>query len=130
MSEPAADEQMFDSVELVAWHRPALGNGAYQITVQQRLAEKAGGSRIPPNTVFTTRQTFRVEGARFSLQPSDVQALFPPEGNLGDHASALPHIVLERSTLPWERSANGNQATPWLALLLFYEDEIQHQLVR
>src|SRR5262249_60371559 len=112
MTDTPADEQSVKQVELVAWHRPALANGSYQITVRQRLSEP-GNAHVPVNTTFTTRQTFQVEGARFSLAPADIEEVFPPDGNLGDHASALPHVVLERSTLPWERSANGDPATPW-----------------
>src|SRR5262249_25282107 len=41
------------------------------------------------------------------------------------HSNVLPHIVLNRSTLPWERTANGEQGAgiPWLALLIFDEEE-------
>ncbi|NJL53321.1 MAG: hypothetical protein HC930_16160 [Hydrococcus sp. SU_1_0] len=37
----------------------------------------------------------------------------------------MPHIVLSRSTLPWERSASKDPGKPWLALLLFTEEEYQ-----
>jgi hypothetical protein len=30
---------------------------------------------------------------------------FPPDGSLGEHSNVLPHIILNRSTLPWERPA-------------------------
>ncbi|HEY0607614.1 MAG TPA: hypothetical protein VGD58_32155 [Herpetosiphonaceae bacterium] len=129
MSDSAAEQSSIAQVELVAWHRPALARGSYQIQVTQRLSQPTN-EHVPANTTFTTLQTFRVEGAGFSLLPTDVQALFPPDGNLGDHALALPHIVLARSTLPWERSAAGDPETPWLALLLFDEREIQSGLVR
>lgn len=129
MSDAPGNEQPVKQVELVAWHRPALGDGLYQITVRQQVSEP-GNARVPAGTTFTTRQTFQVEGNRFSLVPADIQEVFPPDGNLGDHASALPHVVLERSTLPWERSANGDPAVPWLALLLFSESEAQAGQVR
>ena len=54
--------------------------------------------------------------------------MFPSPGSLGEHSNVLPHIILKRSTLPWERQAdpgvNRGKDTPWLALLLFEEQEI------
>ena len=66
MSDAPGNEQPVKQVELVAWHRPALGDGLYQITVRQQVSEP-GNARVPAGTTFTTRQTFQVEGNRFSL---------------------------------------------------------------
>jgi hypothetical protein len=58
------------------------------------------------------------------LPPSAVREVFPPDGSLGDHANVLPHAVLDRPTLPWERRPGGGDGSPpWLALLVFAEDE-------
>ena len=51
---------------------------------------------------------------------------------MGDHSNVLPHIVLNRSTLPWERTAikKGDsqnlkeEKLSWLVLLLFEEGEL------
>ena len=60
----------------------------------------------------------------FGSIPTDIQAVFPPDASLGDHSNVLPHIVLNRSTLPWERSPGGTgDSVPWMALLLFQDDE-------
>jgi hypothetical protein len=75
---------------------------------------------------FTATRFFTVAGERFELKPTDVESVFPPDGNLGDHSNVLPHIILNRSTLPWERTVNDAAAKsgiPWLALLLFDEDQ-------
>ena len=81
-------------------HQPTLAAGDYKITVEQSVmidkADVAG---------FTATRKFTVAGDRFVLQASDVEAVFPPEGNLGEHSNVLPHIMLSRSTLPWERTA-------------------------
>ena len=67
---------------------------------------------------------FYVAGDRFTLNPTLVHSVFPPRGNLGEHANVLPHVILKRSTLPWERDAvSGDNTLPWLALLLFDEAE-------
>lgn len=108
------------SVQLLEYQRPGLTAGDYEIEVTQEVEI----SKHPAITKFTAKQKFTVAGDRFELKPTDVLAVFPPDGNLGEHINVLPHIVLNRSTLPWER-LSGAQATgvPWLALLLFDEDE-------
>ncbi len=107
-------------IEFIQYHRPPLDDGKYTITVQQEV--EIGGSAVD-GSPFTATRTFTVQGPRFSLTPDDFHAVFPPAGSLGDHSNVLPHVILNRSTLPWERTAfdTGNQSKdpPWLALLLF-----------
>jgi peptidoglycan hydrolase-like protein with peptidoglycan-binding domain len=82
------------------------------------------GSKIP-ETKFEAKRDFSVLGPRFTLNPQDIQEMFPPPGSLGEHSNVLPHIILKRSTLPWERQAQkNNTSVPWLALLLFEEPEL------
>ncbi len=118
-------------IQFVQYHQPSLKTGEYQIEVSQKIADKP--NKIPANTIFTTElKKFSVAGERFTLNPQDIQAVFPPAGSLGEHSNVLPHIILNRSTLPWERTINAsinpsingsiNNIT-WLALLLFDEDE-------
>lgn len=116
-------------LEFVEHHQPGLPSGSYQLTVKQTLA--APGVSATP---FTTTQGFEVAGERFALNEDDVVSVFPPAGSLGDHANVLPHVLLRRSTLPWERLAVplGNDETteearrtiPWLALLVFTDGEL------
>ncbi|GGM25437.1 hypothetical protein [Micromonospora yangpuensis] len=104
-------------LEFRAHHRPVLPAGDYQVTVSQQVS-------LEPED-FTVTRRFTVAGDRFGLAPSLIRAVFPPHGSVGDHGNVLPHVVLERATLPWERSPVGDDpaAAPWLALLLFSEDE-------
>jgi len=116
-------------IEFIQYHQPALKDGDYEITVTQTIES---GAKIP-RTTFTTDITtnqktkpirFTVSGERFELKPTDIHAVFPPDGSLGEHSNVLPHIILNRSTLPWERqSVSNNNDTAWLALLLFEETE-------
>ncbi|MFD8733380.1 hypothetical protein ACFV06_00485 [Streptomyces sp. NPDC059618] len=98
---------------------PSLAPGGYSIKVTQTVA-------VDP-TAYTATRTFTVAGERFALPPELVEAVFPPDGSLGDHSHVLPHLLLGRSSLPWERTpeaARGEGAPlPWLALLLFAGDE-------
>ena len=120
-------------IEFIQYHQPALTDGDYEITVTQTI-KSISSKKIPESTSFTTdRKTktdefepirFTVSGERFDLKPKDIHAVFPPAGSLGEHSNVLPHIILNRSTLPWERQADANSDNiPWLALLLFEEEE-------
>jgi len=99
-------------------HEPPLASGNYKIEVTQQIT--AGGDRSFP----TTLRHFAVFGERFALDPGEVVAVFPPKGSLGEYSAVLPHVILRRSTLPWERKAKTSDKAPWLALLVFHEHEL------
>lgn len=102
-------------------HIPALKSGEYDITVHQTIK----GIGISENNTFSTTQTIKVVGTPYQLQPAEVFSIYPPNASTGDFSDTLPHIVLHRSTIPWERPAlNGDENTPWLALVVLNEAEI------
>jgi hypothetical protein len=120
MASPSRD------VDFVDHHVPVLPSGDYLIEVTQTI--KVGGAAVVQGVAAT--QAFSVLGPRFTLSPHDVHAVFPPAGSVGDHAGVLPHALIERSTLPWERSpdhvrrdAAAKQVPPWLALIIVRQDE-------
>jgi hypothetical protein len=114
--DPAGDDAT-SRLQFVQFHSPGLLAGSYRITVQQTV-------NVPAPATFTAERTFAVGSERFSLAPAEVHAVFPPDGSLGDHSNTLPHVVLERSTLPWERTADPvEERLSWLAVLLFTEEE-------
>jgi hypothetical protein len=117
MSDGPLDEARTARVVFLDHHHPAMPPGQYTIEVQQDVS----GPGIGPDTI-PARRRFTVAGDRFTLRPPDVYAVFPPDGSLGDHSDVLPHVVLTRSTVPWEYQADDG-GTPWLAVLLFTEDE-------
>jgi hypothetical protein len=108
-----------DQVLFVDYRQPALPADEYTIAVTQTVD-------LDP-VAFTTRRAFTVAGERFALAPDVIQARFPPDGSMGDHGDVLPHVVLRRSTLPWERGPDATPdpagPAPWLALLLFAATE-------
>ena len=119
------------AVDFIEYHKPGLTDGDYEITVTQVVRSnglETNDQRIP-NATFSAIRNFSVAGERFALKPTDIHSVFPPEGNLGQHSNVLPHVILNRSTLPWERRAEeavvGKKEElsnlPWLALLLFDE---------
>lgn len=112
-----------DQLTFLAWHKPSIAAGEYTIQVKQTLV----ADDIPANDprFATPVMSFSVQGERFSLPPTEVHAVFPPDASTGDHANVLPHVVLRRSTLPWERRADAKDDTiPWLALLVFHDGEV------
>jgi len=120
-------DQKAELVKFLQFHQPTLAPGDYKIDVTQsvKITDPAG------STEFKATRHFIVAGERFELKPTDVLGVFPPDGNLGEHSNVLPHVILNRSTLPWERTAEVREAgepkppagTPWLALLVFDEDQ-------
>lgn len=126
--------QVDDKVGFVTFeqsHQPTLAVGDYEIAVEQSVKITGRGDGGTDGADFPATRYFTVAGERFELKPADVHSVFPPDGNLGRHHNVLPHIILKRSTLPWERTAEWyaqgerKQVTgvPWLALLLFDEDQ-------
>ncbi|GAA1514591.1 hypothetical protein GCM10009677_54760 [Sphaerisporangium rubeum] len=115
---------MAEDLTFVGYRRPTLPFGEYTVAVRQELANVAPATTVD-TTIFETSRSFTVGGDRFTLPPGTVRSVFPPDGSLGEHSEVLPHIVLERPTLPWERVAGPGSpaARPWLALLVFSGDE-------
>lgn len=104
--------QFFDNVE------PGLKDATYRIDVTQAVS--APDARVAP-----VSQTFVVQGPRFTIDPSDVHTVFPPNGATGQFAEVLPHIVLNKRLLAWERDVPGlSTDAPWVALLVFQEEEL------
>ena len=118
------------TVEFMSFHEPALDTGDYEVVVEQTLTipPKPRESEKTISFLAPTRH-FSVQGARFSLTPNEIVDVFPPQGSLGEHSNVLPHIMFQRSTLPWERSPGVGESRTWLALLLFDENQTPTQEV-
>ncbi|MFF5710636.1 hypothetical protein [Streptomyces sp. NPDC012756] len=117
-SAPAAEHRtrFFD-------HRiPSLYAGRYRIYNRQILKDVDGSDR----TVDATPQPFDVVQPRFSFDPTGINAQFPVPDAVGAYSLTLAHINLDVPGLPWNRSLGPGQpgAVPWMALLLFREDEL------
>jgi hypothetical protein len=92
-------------------------------------ADATGADATGADATGARRQHIGVFGERFALAEDDVVSVFPPPGSLGDHADVLPHVVLRRSTLPWERRVGiagqpAQETIPWMAVLVFGEDDL------
>lgn len=121
-----------DKVRFIDSQRPVLMDGDYLVSMTHEV-ENLG-------LLAKRSLEFTVTGPRFSLDPSEISSVFPPKQSEGDFGAVLPHVILTRPTLPWERSATfekhvtpgdpnhdhmESKTTPsWLALLVFEESEI------
>ena len=109
-----------DDVQFIEWHVPGFPTGTYRLEVTQEV--KIGQVR-PGHSRGRAASWSRANG-----RPCDrpTSSLYPPDGGVGDYVAVLPHVVLSRSTLPWERvvvPARDNKQFPWLAILLFEDRE-------
>ncbi|GAB3868303.1 hypothetical protein GCM10028824_12820 [Hymenobacter segetis] len=110
-----------DKILIYDSHRPALTAGYYKVESTQRFGVDKDSLALPPATLY-----FSVQGEQYTLNPSQIDSVFPPMSALGDFSTILPNIILERSTFPWERKTNekDDSVKPWLALMLLTEDEV------
>ncbi|NEO79494.1 hypothetical protein [Moorena sp. SIO4G3] len=106
-------------VEFLQFHQPPLDSGVYEISVEQKFNPGSGDQTYEKNLKFA------VIGHRYDpLNAYDVYGVFPAAKSLGDHSNVIPHITLQRSTLPWERSCDDSDLDlPWLVLLVFWGEE-------
>jgi hypothetical protein len=110
-------------MQLYDYCAPPMLSGSYKIETNQEVV----WTKMKLDQAFDKSQSILVDGPRFTITPSLVYSLFPPANALGQYESILPHMVLTRRTLPWERTIDEKPATnppePWIALLLFTEGE-------
>jgi hypothetical protein len=106
-------------VQFIENHLPHLKAGKYEIEISQELKINKH-----PEATYKQTKTFYIASERFTLPLQSIHSVFPPESSVEeDYSTVLPHIVLTRSTLPWERKAGSDNKVPWLALLLFHEED-------
>jgi len=111
-------------IRFVASYQPGLSDGAYQVSASQVVS--APGATVPP-----TSHRMIVSGPRFTLDPGDIHAQYPPAAASGAFGRVLPQVVFTKRLLPWERqlptgdpAITPSRGTPWLALLIFSPGEL------
>ena len=124
MTDPVAVGQM----RLYSSVRPGLQAGSYEVAMNQRFSgggAATSGINVPTDmSVDEVRKHFDVTGPQFSLSPTEVHSVFPPNNAVGPFHNQLPHIALGRRTLPWERAGDpARPDRPWLALVVLADGE-------
>ncbi|KAF5708115.1 hypothetical protein FMUND_10763 [Fusarium mundagurra] len=110
--------------------QPSLTPGNYEVTVKQEVSLEKKGS-----TTLSTDKKFKVEGpSQYQLPAGSIHSIYPGEGE-SVPSKVLPQVTLNDPHIPWELSPDNNQniarkhldgsLIPWLALLVFTEDEIK-----
>ncbi|MCR9192910.1 MAG: hypothetical protein NXI01_09705 [Gammaproteobacteria bacterium] len=98
-----------------------LEAGDYEITVTPTLSiPGATGDAVP------IAQPFTIQGPRFTVPNEDIHVQSPAPQSSGEFDTQLPHIIFNQRALPWERrlSKTAEKKTPWLALLVFEDNEL------
>ncbi|KOT52708.1 MULTISPECIES: hypothetical protein [Streptomyces] len=102
---------------------PAVPAGHYRLRAEHTAQHTRLGDT--PQELPRAQEHFEVQAPRFGLDSAVIHARYPAPGAKGTFDTTLPHISLERATLPWERGVPGqDEQVPWLALLLFAEKEL------
>ena len=116
------------TVNYYPYDKPAVTDGDYELTVYNEVSISKDKGNIWETAIAgadsSTTLKFSVAGPRFRLASNQVQSTFPPNKSTGQYFNNFPSIILERSTLLWERKVDDTQQYPWLALLLFNEEEL------
>lgn len=111
-----------DSIRFYDACLPPIPAGDYRISVSLDVKGSAIEKYLKSNT---KTQNFIVSGPRFKLNKTDIHSCFPPSHSMGKFHKYLPHVVLNKRSLPWERELKTADTTiPWMALLLLKKDEI------
>lgn len=124
-TEQAASSIMFGMYD---HYVPGAKAGSYTLRVEGKL--QANAQSKPAYRESQTLQ-FVLDAPRFRLEAKgEVHACSPPRGGNGDYARQLPHIVLQKRALPWERALDSKSTSaddrtlPWLALIVLTNDEV------
>ncbi|KAF5557002.1 hypothetical protein FNAPI_5579 [Fusarium napiforme] len=119
--------------QLFSSFQPSLAPGDYKVSVTQEviLQDKDKEGR----KTLSTDKKFRVEGpSQYQLPAGSIHSIYPGEGE-SVPSKVLPQVTLNDPHIPWELSPDNDQTIskkhldgsliPWLALLVFTEDEIK-----
>ncbi|QKX64041.1 uncharacterized protein TRUGW13939_11214 [Talaromyces rugulosus] len=115
--------------ELHSFWAPSLPAGpSYRVQVNQTV--KSPEEQQPLQ--LKGAKEFVVETPRFTLAAGSIYSIYPPSGYSEDHR-ILPHVVLSDPFLPWERQGSSRtpassamrSRVPWLALMVFTQDELR-----
>ncbi|KID81376.1 hypothetical protein MGU_11258 [Metarhizium guizhouense ARSEF 977] len=83
---------------------------------------------------LTSKQQFYVDTPEFNIPEGEIHSVYPPQGH-EERAEALPHVVFNTPSFPWEWRASyidnvpdyqqNRNRVPWLAVLVFTRNELE-----
>ena len=111
---------MENQIHFYSSYIPKVTPGKYTAKTSQNINYGAG-----EETFHSKDLEFYVEGPKFELEPGMIHHCYPSSGVEGEYVADMPSIVLNRITLPWERTKPGstNPNDSWLMLFMVDEEE-------
>jgi hypothetical protein len=100
-------------------YKAPIAAGLYRFVLQQTVKVEGEAERH-----YYRDQSLEVIAPRYSIEPDEVHAFFPPAGGVADYQNVLPHMILRSRNLPWERALDGGKGEPWLALLVLSDQDM------
>lgn len=121
--------QEFAFINFLEYQDSVLNAGKYSIAIRQKLTQ-GGNDQIDKSI----ERFLHIRGNRFSIEPADVFNLYPAAGSESSCEMTLPYLMLNRSSLPWQRSIDNSDEPvrpnpPWLVLLIFHEVEGSEEVI-
>jgi len=112
-------------VQFAEYEEPGLKAGDYEVHATLSLKNLTSAA-FEGGPQYSTTKYLRVLGDRYALSPGAVESVYPPANVSGTFSRNLPHVVLSRATLPWERIVGVADAdhTPWMTVLLMTDEEL------
>src|SRR5690349_1931106 len=113
-------EESSQLMKLYDNYKAPLAAGLYRFVLQQTVKIEGDAERH-----YYRDQSLEIIAPRYSIEPDEVHAFFPPSGGVADYQNVLPHLILRSRNLPWERVLwDGTKREPWIALLVLSEQDM------
>ena len=111
------------NINLYSYAVPGLKTGDTYTASFTQTVNYAGGS----TQTFQSLKQFSTLATPYTLDTSLINSVYPPSGH-SDYWNVLPHVLFNDARTPWllqgTKEDTATSPTPWLALLVFTEDEL------
>ncbi|WP_159007206.1 hypothetical protein [Bradyrhizobium sp. S69] len=104
--------------------QPGLKDGQYTVTASVAMSDLAGAGAP---TFAPAHKVLQVGSDATSLPAGSIVSVFPPDKDSGDYSGCLPHVLLNKPTIPWQKQvlSGADDKVPWVALLSLSDDELK-----
>ena len=115
------------NINLYSYATPGLKTGdTYTASFTQTINYSGATDQI-----LVSNKQFSTVPAPYTLDSSLINSVYPPSGH-SDYWNVLPHVLFNNAQTPWLLQGTNEDAstnpTPWIALLVFTENELTPDL--